>query len=199
MIVLTICSSAAVRARSGNGSLGNDNSVASSTALPESMAAPRREGGQADNGNPSTASSISQSIPQQTEPNYNGLSGLAQPSAVDVDSSFLGSLGESFMSNNFAPRQHTGISATDASLPFPTHLRTTSSASPISPLEQSHGTLVISSTGRSKYLGPTAASEWLKDVSIVLWRLANPSKRSTICTKRLQYLARLRRMQDLSL
>ncbi|WWC87429.1 uncharacterized protein L201_002318 [Kwoniella dendrophila CBS 6074] len=29
--------------------------------------------------------------------------------------------------------------------------------------EQSHGTLVISHTGSSKYLGPSAASEWLKD------------------------------------
>ncbi|ODN81761.1 hypothetical protein L202_02144 [Cryptococcus amylolentus CBS 6039] len=29
--------------------------------------------------------------------------------------------------------------------------------------EQSHGTLVISHGGRSKYLGPTAASEWLRD------------------------------------
>jgi hypothetical protein len=31
--------------------------------------------------------------------------------------------------------------------------------------EPSHGTLVISASGRSKYLGPSAASEWLKDVS----------------------------------
>lgn len=36
-----------------------------------------------------------------------------------------------------------------------------------SPNDQSHGTLVISHTGRSKYLGPSAASEWLKDVSRV--------------------------------
>lgn len=34
-----------------------------------------------------------------------------------------------------------------------------------SPDEKSFGTLVISQSGRSKYLGPTAASEWLKDVS----------------------------------
>jgi hypothetical protein len=33
------------------------------------------------------------------------------------------------------------------------------------PNEASHGTLVISASGRSKYLGPSAASEWLKDVS----------------------------------
>lgn len=31
--------------------------------------------------------------------------------------------------------------------------------------EASHGTLVISASGHSKYLGPSAASEWLKDVS----------------------------------
>ncbi|KAK6909911.1 hypothetical protein L486_00437 [Kwoniella mangroviensis CBS 10435] len=35
-----------------------------------------------------------------------------------------------------------------------------------SPENQSHGTLVISQGGRSKYLGPTAASEWLKDQEI---------------------------------
>ena len=29
----------------------------------------------------------------------------------------------------------------------------------------SHGTLMLSKGGRSKYLGPTAGSEWLKDVS----------------------------------
>lgn len=34
-----------------------------------------------------------------------------------------------------------------------------------SPDDQSFGTLVISQSGRSKYLGPTAASEWLQDVS----------------------------------
>jgi hypothetical protein len=33
--------------------------------------------------------------------------------------------------------------------------------------EPSHGTLVISASGRSKYLGPSAASEWLKDVCTV--------------------------------
>jgi hypothetical protein len=39
------------------------------------------------------------------------------------------------------------------------------------PNEASHGTLVISASGRSKYLGPSAASEWLKDVS---WTLNKP-------------------------
>ena len=28
----------------------------------------------------------------------------------------------------------------------------------------SHGTLMLDKAGRSKYLGPTAGSEWLKDV-----------------------------------
>ncbi|WWC88880.1 uncharacterized protein L201_003795 [Kwoniella dendrophila CBS 6074] len=35
-----------------------------------------------------------------------------------------------------------------------------------SPDSQSYGTLVLSHGGRSKYLGPTAASEWLKDQEI---------------------------------
>lgn len=30
---------------------------------------------------------------------------------------------------------------------------------------EAHGTLMLSREGRSKYLGPTAGSEWLKDVS----------------------------------
>ncbi|WVQ67495.1 uncharacterized protein L199_005695 [Kwoniella botswanensis] len=37
------------------------------------------------------------------------------------------------------------------------------SARPMSPETQSYGTLMLSEGGRSKYLGPTAASEWLKD------------------------------------
>lgn len=39
-----------------------------------------------------------------------------------------------------------------------------------SPGGQSFGTLVISHSGRSKYLGPTAASEWLKDVRLASLR-----------------------------
>lgn len=35
------------------------------------------------------------------------------------------------------------------------------------PGAQSHGTLVISHTGSSKYLGPSAASEWLKDAEVL--------------------------------
>jgi hypothetical protein len=37
-----------------------------------------------------------------------------------------------------------------------------------SPNEQSHGTLVIDKTGRSRYFGATAGTEWLKNVSLVL-------------------------------
>lgn len=46
--------------------------------------------------------------------------------------------------------------------------------------EASHGTLVISASGRSKYLGPSAASEWLKDASrrAVLETKADDSARS---------------------
>lgn len=32
----------------------------------------------------------------------------------------------------------------------------------------SYGTLVIADSGRGKYLGPSAASEWLKDVRVLL-------------------------------
>lgn len=42
-----------------------------------------------------------------------------------------------------------------------------------SPEDQSFGTLVISHSGRSKYLGPTAASEWLKDVSLPRYTCGN--------------------------
>lgn len=38
-------------------------------------------------------------------------------------------------------------------------------ATPSEPAEHSFGTLVITESGRSKWLGPTAASDWLKDVS----------------------------------
>jgi len=68
-------------------------------------------------------------------------------------------------------------------------LRPSSATMSHSPLEeasdQSHGTLVISHTGRSKYLGPTAASEWLKDVSALstsdIDRALIRSKRLTLC------------------
>ena len=43
-----------------------------------------------------------------------------------------------------------------------------------------HGTLMVSREGRSKYLGPTAGSEWLKDVrqptSHMQGKVTNPSK-----------------------
>ena len=37
----------------------------------------------------------------------------------------------------------------------------------------SHGTLMLSGGGQSRYLGPTAGSEWLKDVSRNLWPFIN--------------------------
>ncbi|WVQ68695.1 uncharacterized protein L199_006904 [Kwoniella botswanensis] len=52
--------------------------------------------------------------------------------------------------------------------------------------EPSHGTLVISHTGSSKYLGPSAASEWLKDAEVLeanetpgYSRAASPSQPAT--------------------
>ncbi|ORY30771.1 hypothetical protein BCR39DRAFT_598252 [Naematelia encephala] len=54
-----------------------------------------------------------------------------------------------------------------------------------SPPGQSHGTLAISHTGRSKYLGPSAASEWLKDQEVIEsretptpWRVPSPEPMS---------------------
>ena len=45
------------------------------------------------------------------------------------------------------------------------------------------GTLMIDKAGRSKYLGPTAGSDWLKDVGI--YRHINANIPARICTKRL--------------
>ena len=45
----------------------------------------------------------------------------------------------------------------------------TQSGLPQDSLDETHysrGTLVLSTSGRSKYLGPSAASEWLKDVRV---------------------------------
>lgn len=49
--------------------------------------------------------------------------------------------------------------------------------SDLSPAEEtSFGTLMISRGGRSKWLGPTAASEWLRDVSLFHFTIADFSK-----------------------
>lgn len=47
----------------------------------------------------------------------------------------------------------------------PSHLLNAANLTPSEPAEQSFGTLVLTDSGRSKWLGPTAASDWLKDVS----------------------------------
>ena len=39
---------------------------------------------------------------------------------------------------------------------------------PPSPIPQSHGTLVLDQSGNSRYLGPTAGTEWLKNVRVSL-------------------------------
>lgn len=65
----------------------------------------------------------------------------------------------SFHHNALGSRPSTG---TTSALPM-AHQDATVTFSPTA--EPSHGTLVISQSGRSKYLGPSAASEWLKDVS----------------------------------
>ena len=43
--------------------------------------------------------------------------------------------------------------------------------------DSAHGTLLIGRGGRSKYLGPTAASEWLKDVCVIRSYRADSSAR----------------------
>lgn len=59
--------------------------------------------------------------------------------------------------------------------PFPTQGDTSSLAAPVGFItaqapddlpdnDESHGTLVVSSSGQSKYMGQTAATEWLKNV-----------------------------------
>lgn len=50
-----------------------------------------------------------------------------------------------------------------------------------SPNEQSHGTLVIDKTGRSRYFGATAGTEWLKNVSLGFVRTTEPSE-SLLCS-----------------
>lgn len=50
----------------------------------------------------------------------------------------------------------------------------------------SHGTLMLTEGGRSKYLGPTAGSEWLKDVCcsmLMLSKLNRPSQRHKMSQK----------------
>lgn len=104
---------------------------------------------------------------QQQATDYSDLSRLPGISPVGSNPGFLSGL-DTFQQNpasTFAGQQQYSSGVTSSSQAFPHRLSTTTSNSPISSLEQSHGTLVISSTGRSKYLGPTAASEWLKDVS----------------------------------
>ncbi|BEI84665.1 hypothetical protein CcaverHIS002_0500660 [Cutaneotrichosporon cavernicola] len=53
------------------------------------------------------------------------------------------------------------------SRPVATFLSPSAQAPDTSSEDQSFGTLVISQSGRSKYLGPTAASEWLKDQEVI--------------------------------
>lgn len=129
---------------------------------------------------PSTSNTQPQPIPQHrpSDPLSFSPSVLAsaplQPNTADID--FLRNFSTSFPPNP----NHAGPSTfpMPSSVPIrPTHTFTQASLptsstnifgnAAVDPTdEQSHGTLVISHTGRSKYLGPTAASEWLKDVSV---------------------------------
>ncbi|ORX41278.1 hypothetical protein BD324DRAFT_613935 [Kockovaella imperatae] len=44
-----------------------------------------------------------------------------------------------------------------------------------SPIEHSHGTLVLTQSGSSRYLGPTAGTEWLKNQELDEYRSTSPS------------------------
>lgn len=49
----------------------------------------------------------------------------------------------------------------------------------------SHGTLMLSKGGRTKYLGPTAGSEWLRDVGAIV---SKPSKKLSVSSRKLKTL-----------
>lgn len=54
-----------------------------------------------------------------------------------------------------------------------------------SPVEHSHGTLVLGKSGRSRYLGPTAGTEWLKNQEVGGIGMETPSNsRSPVDTTR---------------
>jgi hypothetical protein len=171
-LMLTLSSAASNRARAGEASeREHTQSSLSITSRPESMISQRQEPDER-----STLSSIQQPIaqlPAQTTSNlldsgYAELDHLSDVNTVNVLSGLGGSFSESSAVRSTGQQQHVpSFSASDNPLPFQNRHLTASSQSPKSPLEQSHGTLVISSTGRSKYLGPTAASEWLKDVCLL--------------------------------
>ncbi|WVQ76376.1 hypothetical protein IAR50_006041 [Cryptococcus sp. DSM 104548] len=71
----------------------------------------------------------------------------------------------SYPSPNGGPSssQTNGIVAPRPQLPHISSYNTHGSNSVSSPVEHSHGTLVIGKSGRSRYLGPTAGTEWLKN------------------------------------
>lgn len=72
---------------------------------------------------------------------------------------------------------HFDFSTEDNAFPPPAHHRTLSASQP-SPVEDtSFGTLVMGHGGRSKYLGPTAASEWLRDVSNLASHMSDVSQK----------------------
>ncbi|ODN75930.1 hypothetical protein L202_05915 [Cryptococcus amylolentus CBS 6039] len=71
----------------------------------------------------------------------------------------------SYPSPNGGPSssQPSSIVAPHPQLPPISSFNTRGSAPVGSPVEHSHGTLVIGKSGRSRYLGPTAGTEWLKN------------------------------------
>lgn len=77
-------------------------------------------------------------------------------------------------------------------VPGPPALSTTTSPdAPFSSIDEqcdqngSHGTLMLSKGGRAKYLGPTAGSEWLKDVGTIF---SKPSKKLSVSSRKFKTL-----------
>ncbi|KIS00216.1 hypothetical protein L804_02865 [Cryptococcus deuterogattii 2001/935-1] len=67
------------------------------------------------------------------------------------------------------PRPHSHSQAQLHLPPISSFSTSTSSGTTIpagSPVEHSHGTLVLGKSGRSRYLGPTAGTEWLKNQEV---------------------------------
>lgn len=141
------------------------------------MGSPLRSGQDQSSTLPSSSVTQPQLIPQQGQLSAGtGYLNVAPQSSVhsaSVDTSLWTGFAGNFQqrsqpagTSSFATS--TSAPASSSRIPLPAASTNIFGNAPVdSGDEQSHGTLVISHTGRSKYLGPTAASEWLKDVSFI--------------------------------
>jgi hypothetical protein len=108
-------------------------------------------------------------------PSRQATSSILPPTSAPIQSTTSTSTTAAHSNLNRTPGIVAGAISNTASnndLAFPLHdaimdigTASTSSSVVIAQPEQSSGTLVITHSGRSKYLGPRAANEWLRDVS----------------------------------